>query len=191
MPATMHIVTIKDTGHIVAAVSQVTTAGDPDLTALVGNDLPLWQPRKSGDAHSATQSLLPAEILEVKTVPLDAAVIAAPLWHVVDGGRVVALPEVAANEIGISLSATEVTLEKGTAGTIGLCVVAADSGPTDERRVQAGKIPANVPPGGDTELILPLSILPDDTAAAIPSGADYNVMVAFAGKRLTWLSFGI
>ena len=72
--------------------------------------------------------------------------------------------------------------------TIGLAVVAVATGPGDDRRVQSGKIPQNVPPGGDTELILPLSILPDEAPASVPGGAAYSIMVAFAGKRLTWLT---
>jgi hypothetical protein len=183
MSGSMHIVTIAETGHIVAAVAQTSTSGDPDAMALVGRDLPIWQPRDRASADTATQSLLPVEILEVKSVPSDAAVIAHPLGYVVDGGRVVPLPAAAlVSAADITLAADTITLKKGAPKTAGLAVVTDNAGTAGSRRVQSGE----VSPNGD-DLVLALSILPGEGPANLGAG-NYRVMVAMAGKRLTWIT---
>jgi hypothetical protein len=181
MSDTMHLVVLESTGHVLAALSQTVAGGEPELSALVGSELPVANVRDRAQPAHATLSLLPLEVLALKTVAFDAAVVANPLRYAVDGGRVVELPPWAAAPPAPNLDDQTIALKGGAADTAGLAVVARQGAPDGDRRVQGGTFPQA---GGD--LVLPLSILPDDTAAAIATG-DYDVFVALAGRRPYWL----
>ncbi len=95
MSDTMHLICLKDTGHVLAALA-ATTAGDaPALADVVGEQLHLANIRStenSTDGLTAATTHVPASLLELKSVALDARVITNPLHHAVDGGRLVRLP---------------------------------------------------------------------------------------------------
>jgi len=181
MSQSMHIVTLKETGHILAAFAETTSSGEPDLKAVVGRDLPIWKPRQEGDVETAVVSLVPVEVLELKSVPLDSAVIANPQKHAVDGGRVVELPPWGAPP-GHALNETKVTLEDGTSNTKGLAIVAREGAPDVERRVQSGEFADPL-----VDLELPLAILPGESPASVTTGQDFDIMVALAGRRPVWV----
>ncbi|HYD38815.1 MAG TPA: hypothetical protein VEA60_14445, partial [Allosphingosinicella sp.] len=92
MTLQMHVLTLKETGHILAAVARANSGPDPDVQALVGSDLPVVVPRNKGDLGAAVAVPVPAELLEVKALVHDPAVLAHPLAHIVDGGRVTVVP---------------------------------------------------------------------------------------------------
>jgi hypothetical protein len=187
MSATMHVVCLKDTGHTLAAVAAATAGAAPTLEATVGTDLPIANRRDAGAATATDvpmRTRVPASLLELKSVPLDEAVIANPMHHAVDGGQIVRLPDTVPT--APTLTGTAITLADGVIGTISLAVLAAHGDPADQRRVQSGKFVDADGDGTVEALVIPLSILPGDTPAAIESAADYDVFVAFAGLRPSW-----
>jgi hypothetical protein len=134
MSDTMHLICLKDTGHVLAALA-ATTAGDPPaLARVIGEQLHLASVRSTENATdglAAATTYVPASLLELKSVPLDARVIANPLHHAIDGGRVVRLPPLAAPPAP-TLTQSTITLDGGTPDTKGLAVVdrAGDPGVT-------------------------------------------------------------
>ena len=178
MTQQMHLVVIKETGHILAAAAQTVSAGDPTAQALVGSDLEVMMPALSG-ATSATSTLVPADLLEVKTVAYDSAVLANPQAHVVDGGRVARIPTSAALTT-LNLKAATIELSKPIPDVAVTVILASAVDGTLERRAQSGKF------GTDATLFLPHHILPGDTPAAITVGTSYVVLIAYAGRRLEW-----
>jgi hypothetical protein len=178
MTLQMHLVVLKETGHILAGVAQALAAGVPSVEALAGRDLPLMM-RDPLSTTTTASTLVPAELLEVKTVAYDPKVLASPLAHVVDGGRVAEIPP------NVPLTAVDLhpaTIEIGGVLDVPVIVMlATDADPTVERRAQSGKI------GVAPKLILRHAILPGDTEAAISSGKLFAILVACAGRRLEWL----
>jgi hypothetical protein len=179
MTRQMHLVALKETGHILAAVAQTLAAGDPPVPALVGKDLPVMRPALTG-ATLPVSTLVPAELLEVKTVAYDSAVLASPLSHAVDGGRVARIPTGAPT--GATLQAATTTFPSTTPDVPIVVVLASAADPTVERRAESGKI------GTATTLVIAHAILPGDTPAAITAGGQYVVMVACGGRRLEWVT---
>jgi hypothetical protein len=180
MTPQMHLVVIKETGHILAGAAQAVAAGDPTPQALVGTDFPVMLPAVSGTTI-ALFTLIPADLLEVKTVAYDSAVLANPQSHVVDGGRVARIPAAAATGNPI-LKTTSIELVTSVADVPVAVFLASSADQKVDRRAQAGKF------GSDTAktLTLTLTIMPGDTPAAIPTGVQYGVLIACAGRRLEW-----
>jgi hypothetical protein len=178
MTLQMHLVVITETGHILAAVAETVAAGDPSVQTLVGEDLEVMMAQQGG-ATSPLSTLIPADLLEVKTVGYDSAVLANPQSHVVDGGRVARIPPSAA-ATAITLAHDTITLTKTIPDVPVIVILASSADPTAERRAQSGRF------GADATLALTHAILPGDTPAAITAGANYDVLVAYAGRRLEW-----
>jgi hypothetical protein len=178
MTQQMHLVVITETGHILAAVAETVAAGDPTVEALVGEDLEVMVAQQTG-ATSPLSTLVPADLLEVKTVAYDSAVLANPQSHVVDGGRVARIPPSAAATV-IALTHDTITLTKTVPDVPVTVILASSADPTVERRAQSGRF------GADATLALTHAILPGDTPAAITTGVNYDVLIAYAGRRLEW-----
>lgn len=177
MTRQMHLLVVKETGHILAAVAQNVATGDPPVEAIAGSDLPV-RIRPATGATAATMTLVPSEILEVKAVAFDQAVIADPQIHVVDGGRVAQIPPMGA--LAPTLNSATITVPHPGPDLPIVVVLASAADPTAQRRAQSGKFGAADP------LVLSHAILPGDTPAAIPTGQSYLVMIACAGRRLQW-----
>lgn len=189
MSDTMHLICLKETGHVLAALA-ATTAGDPPaLAGVVGAQLHLASVRSTENATDglpAATTYVPASLLELKSAPLDARVIANPLHHAVDGGRVVRLPPLAVPPAPI-LTQSTITLDGGTPDTKGLAVVdRADDPGGDQLRVQAGKFIDPDADGTSDPLALALATLPDDTPAGIEGTGNYDIFVALGGMRPYW-----
>jgi hypothetical protein len=189
MTATMHVVCLKATGHVLAAMAATTVGAAPDLAALVGTDLPLAALRGGNNAAAdvpPTRTFVPQSELELKSVPYDAAVIAQPLHHAVDGGRVVILPDLAAPaQNADALDNTRLVVTNGAVDTAAFTVVSGRGDPLGTRRVQSGKFVSTLAPPAADPLELVLHILPGDTPAAIANG-DYDIFIAMAGHRPFW-----
>jgi len=85
----MTVLCLKDTGHVLAAVTE-PPSGPPKLESVVGDAFLLRNtiganPNLGDDAIFS----LPPSMLEVKSVPLDTRAIAHPQSFVVNGGIVV------------------------------------------------------------------------------------------------------
>lgn len=186
MSETMHLICLKDTGHILAAVT-ATTGGDPDLEALVGDALPVANTRE--DVDERRSSLIPVDVLELKSVPLDNKVIGAPLMHVVDGGRVEKLPPPVATDPTTELSGKSVDIKNGQLGRKVLAIVSEIDDPRAQWRVQSGEVTAGAGGNAVDPLVIDLSVMPNDTPADIiaNNAKEYLVMTAYEGIRLTWV----
>lgn len=184
MSITMDLLVIAHTGHVVAGVTR--TGGGPDLKAeaLAGTALPVRNIRKEGSGLAAFAAWLPNSVLEVKSAPLDARVLASPQDYVIDGGVAVRIAADALTDTVQSLGADRLELKPAAlaAGEKVLALVGAADNPRGTVRVLAGEYPTPAPV---TNVILPLTVLPDDVSASVPAG-DYGIMVALAGKRLHW-----
>ena len=179
MTRQMHLLVIKETGHIIAAAAQNVSAGDPTVNALAGTDFPV-KVRPVTGATAAAQTLAAADLLEVKAVAFDQAVIAHPQVHVVDGGRVARIPPLPA--LAPILKAATIEFSGGTANIPIVVILAAAADPSAQRRAQAGKFDST------GKASLAHAILPGDTPAAIPAGHQYLVLIACAGRRLEWIT---
>jgi hypothetical protein len=174
----MHLVVLKTTGHILAAVAQTLAAGDPTVAALVGSDLPVLGHTPTWAALPVS-TLVPAELLEVRTVAYDSAVLANPQSHIVDGGRVARIPATA--PITPTLQAATTTFPAATPDVPIVVVLASAADPTAERRSGSGKF-------GTAATAVTHTILPGPIPATITSGDAYVVMIACGGRRLGWLT---
>jgi hypothetical protein len=179
MSANMSVVFISHTGHVVGAVRQAVTAGKVEIAALVGSELPLRNLISSA-APDNLPVRAPAKILDVKTVPLDEAVLANPQAYVVNGDHVAELPATPTlSSVTLDASRTTVTLPAAPPEPINvLTLVFGRIGNTDVLRAQSGKTAASA-----TALDLALTLLPGSTVATVPAG-DYAVCAAAAGRRL-------
>lgn len=177
MTQQMHLVVLAKTGHILAAVAQTIAAGDPDLAALVGTDLPVMRPALTG-ATPPISTLVPAELLEVKTVAYDAAVLAFPHFHVVDGGRVARIPPTGALTPTLRVAATSIPATPAVAITV---ILSSTADATVEPRVGSGTLDPAAP------VLLTHNVVPGNTAAAITQGDSYVLLIACAGRRLQWV----
>lgn len=181
MTRQMHLILIKETGHVLGAVAQAASAGDPAVEALVGKDLAVMMPQDTGGTL-AFATLVPAELLEVKSATYDPAVVANPQSFVMDGGRIVSIPTSAALLNPANLTDATIELQKVIPDVPIVVVLASKADGNAERRAQSGKF------GIDPTLFLTHAILPGETPAAITQGADYLVLIAYAGRRLEWQS---
>lgn len=182
MTRQMHLLVIKETGHIVAAAAQTVAAGDPPVNALAGTDIPV-KIRPLVGATGTAMTLVPADILEVKAVAFNPSVIADPQIHVVDGGRVAKIPALPA--LSATLKAATIDIPLATGDVPVVVVLASDTDPNAHRRAQSGKFDSS------GNVTLAHAILPGDTPAAIPAGQSYLVMIACAGRRLQWSTHSI
>ncbi|HFA59724.1 MAG TPA: hypothetical protein ENJ83_03435 [Rhodospirillales bacterium] len=188
---TMHLVCLQETGHVLAALAAETSGDPPALEAVVGDQLHLASARSTEDGTAglaAATTLVPVSLLELKSAPFDRRVLANPLHHAMDGGRVVQLPPLltpAAPSLNDELT---LTLNGGTLDTRGFSVVARAGDPADQLRVQSGKFIDADGNGTADPLVLPLTIMPGDTPAAIEAPGDYDIFVALEGMRPYWAS---
>lgn len=183
MSDTMNLLVIAYTGHVVAGLTRV--AGGPDLEAdaMAGRALPVRNIRRETSGLAAFTAWIPSGVLEVKSAPLDARVLASPQDYVIDGGVAIRIAADAPANTVTNLTADRLDLN-GAAIAPGekvLALVGASDDPRGTVRVQAGEYPT---PAVAT-LTLPLTVLPDDVSASVPSGP-YGIMVALAGRRLYW-----
>jgi len=187
MTLQMHVLTLKETGHILAAVARANSGPDPDVAALIGTDLPVVVPRHQGDPGAAVAVPVPAELLEVKTLVYDPAVLAHPQAHIVDGGRVTRIPAPAGAPPPSPLFAGKVTV-RGAVADIPVVVVVIGKDDPNVRRAQSGTIPPPPPlpaPAPPIQVDLTLRLLPgQEPPAAIPAGRDYFLLIAEGGSRL-------
>ncbi|MEW8029098.1 MAG: hypothetical protein AB2809_18020 [Candidatus Thiodiazotropha sp.] len=189
MSENMHVICLQETGHILGALSAATSNAPPDLEAIVGSQLSISNVRSSEiptDKLLPARTHIPASLLELKSVPLDPAVISNPTNHAVDGGRVVKLPPLTAVPITPTLEYQAITLENGTIDALAFTVVARTGDPTDQLRIQSGTFVDQDGDGSVDKLILPLSILPGETPAAIEDSGSYDIFVALQGVRPYW-----
>jgi hypothetical protein len=177
MTAKMQVLTLKATGHILAAVARTDTGGKPDVASLAGTDLPVTLPRSQGDMSAAIAMPVPADLMEAKEVLLDAAVIAHPLAHVVDGGRIAALPPVVASTAS-TLDPSKTTVQTAVADVPVVVVILGKDDPAI-RRAGAGRVLAAA-----TSVDITHTILPGEPPAGIPAGMDYFLLIAEGGRRL-------
>jgi hypothetical protein len=188
MTATMHVVCLKETGHVLAALAATTEGAAPDLAALVGEDLPLASLRSTTNGTAAlvpVRTYLPQSVLELKSVPLDEGVIANPLHHAIDGDRVVLLPDIVIpGQPANRLNNARLLVDGGLVDTVAFTAAGDRNDPEGTRRVQSGKFVSIAPPAVD-QLSLVLQILPGDTPAAIPNGT-YDIFIALEGHRPFW-----
>lgn len=189
MNATMQVICLKETGHVLAAVAAATAGAAPALAALAGEDLPLAALRSTLDGTAglpAVRSYVPQAVLELKTVPFDPAVIARPMHHAVDGARVVALPALAPPaQPANRLDNARLLVDGGLADSVAFTIVAARDDPLGTRRVQSGRFVSVLAPPAVDQLSLALHILPGDTPAAVPTGT-YDIFLAIEGRRPFW-----
>lgn len=190
MSETMHLVCLKDTGHILAGLAQITSGASPEISGMVGGDFPIANQRGTDPAnvtHVATRTLIPADLLELKSVPFDPAVLGNPLGHAVDGGRVVKLPLTTPPPLNLTLEDDKVELDNGEVDLQVLTIVARRDDPTDQRRVQMGTFIDTDGDGNAEALTLPLEIMPGDTPAAIENSGDYAILVAYQSIPAYWV----
>jgi hypothetical protein len=178
MTLQMHVLTIKDTGHILAAVARTNSGGDPDVLALAGRDLPVVIPRAQGDTAAATLIPVPADLLEVKALVYDPVVVAHPLVHVVDGGRITALPPPALTPTPSEIEGGKIKVNTAV-GDVPVVVVVVGKDDPSIRRADAGKVPS-----GATTVDLTHTILPGEPPASVPTGMNYFLLIAEGGQRL-------
>lgn len=189
MTATMHLVCLVETGHVLAALAATTEGAAPDLATLVGDDLPLASLRSTTNGTAGlgpVRTYLPHSVLELKSVPLDAGVIANPLHHAVDGDRVVRLPDIPIlAQPPNRLDNARLLVDGGPVDTMAFTAVGDRDDPVGTRRVQSGKFVSVLAPPAVDQLSLALQILPNDTPAAIPNGT-YDIFIALEGHRPFW-----
>jgi hypothetical protein len=177
MIAQMHVLAIKDTGHILAAVTSANSGGDPDAPALAGKDLLVTLPRSQGDPEFSMSIPVPADLLEVKALLYDPVVVAHPLAHVVDGGRIAALPPAGASTAS-TLELGKIKVNTAFADVPVAVVIVGEDDP-NIRRAEAGRVPA-----GATNVEITHTILPGEPPANIPTGMTYFMLIAEGGRRL-------
>lgn len=182
MAATMNLLVIKHTGHVVAGLTREGGGPDLEAVAMAGTALPVRSIRDQTSSDMPFAAWLPSSVLEVKSAPLDPRVLASPQDYVIDGGVAIQIAAAAPAATVDDLTATQVVIDQasGQAKQKVLAVVADMDDQQGTVRVQAGAYPEPL-----ANLALPLSILPDDVAASVPPG-NYGVMVALAGARLFW-----
>lgn len=178
MTLQMHVLSIKDTGHVLAAVARTNSGGDPDVSALVGSDLPVLIPRAQGDTSAAITIPVPAELLEVKALVYDPVVVAHPLAHVVDGGRITALPPPAAPPTPSAIDVGKIKVNTAV-GDVPVMVVVVGKDDPGIRRANAGRVPPT-----SATVDLTHTILPGEPPASIPPAMQYFLLIAEGGQRL-------
>jgi hypothetical protein len=178
MTLQMHVLTLKETGHVLGAVARAASGPDPDVAALVGTDLPVAVPRNQGDPGPAVAIPVPADLIEVKALVYDPAVLAHPLAHILDGGRVTTVPLPGAPRPPSPLTPAKVTVKAAVAEVPVVVVIVGKDDPAI-RRAESGKVPAAA-----TQVDLTHTILPGESPAGIPAGKAYYLLIAEGGTRL-------
>jgi hypothetical protein len=181
--ARMAVLRLKETKHILAAAMQPPAGGAPPAPeTLAGAAFPLRLRMAQQDGPPALV-LLPSSMLEAKLLPVDARVLAQPLFYAVNGGGVGELPTVPV-PTGLTLSALSVTVQLAPGTTNGARKVLVDAREVTadypEQRIQAGTLDSAQP----TTLTLNLKIVPDGPEAGLEAGTACAVVVAIAGFRL-------
>jgi hypothetical protein len=189
MTATMHVICLKETGHVLAALAATTEGAAPDLAALVGDDLPLASLRSTTNGTAGLEPVrtyLPQSVLELKSVPLDEGVVANPFHYAIDGDRVVRLPAIAIpGQPANRLDNARLLVDGGLVDTVAFTAVGDRIDPVGTRRIQSGKFVSVIAPPAVDQLSLALQILPNDTPATIPDGT-YDIFIALEGHRPFW-----
>ncbi len=183
--ATMQVICLKDTGHVLAALTTIAANEAEDIAGIVGSELMVTSVRNLNAGNLGLRPMrspVPIALLELKTAPFAPDAIANPLAYAINGGAVVKLPNGPAPGAAPALDTNSITLTGGMADTVGFCVVSNVNDPTD-KRVQSGTF---VNDGGVLPLELPLTLMPGDTPASITGGEEYAIMTAIQGVRLFW-----
>lgn len=178
----MAVVSLKGTGHVLAAVAAREGAPALTLEALVGAGFPLRPPRRTGANVPAVRFLLPASVLELKQTALDLRALAQPLDYAVDGGSVVMLP--AAVPPVPTLTTQTVSLA-GVVGTpAGFIAVRGIMPDYTEQRLQSGTTDAATQRLSLNLMKEPGTSAEPGTPAGLDLGRTCAVAVALAGFRL-------
>ena len=184
--ATMQVICLKDTGHVLAALTTTATNEAAAIADIVGSELMVTSARNVNAGNLGLRPMrspVPTSLLEVKTAPFATAAIANPLAYAINGGAVVKLPNGPAPGGAPALDTNSIILTGGIADTVGFCVVSNAQDPSGDRRIQSGTFVNN---GGVQPLDLPLTLMPGDTPASSTGGVDYDIMTAIQGARLFW-----
>ena len=200
MSAEMHLLVLKHTGHILAAVAPSAAPSGPSVDELIGPDLPVRSSRQTVTGLTAAivlqpkTMLVPATMIEVKTVARDFRILSAPHEYAVDGGRPVLLPPptrtvqtgagpVSTPRVGPT-TITEARFERdGGAPGVNIAVILSERDkPASQRRAQTGTFD----PQG--KAVLAHAILPGAPAAQLLFGRTYWVLVANGGMQIEWLT---
>ena len=172
MAQSMHLIVLKDTGHVLGVLSGIAFAADPKLEEICGESFPVSGVRTRAATGDPGAVMVPRELLELKTVPLDPAVIAGCREYLIAGTHLTRIAPPGTLP-AISLDADKVNLPGLAEKT--MVVVSGASDPATERRVGLSSSTPFTP--------VVLGALPDGAVPApVDAGADCMVMVATQGK---------
>lgn len=187
MAEEMTLLTLAHTGHVLAACSREGAGGELDAAAIAGAALPVRGSRLGGSTDPQLVVTIPPTLLEVKTTPYDAAVLASPQDYIVNGGAPVKVAGMSASN-GLTFDANQAEVPTAIADVPVALVLESVDKTLGERRIQAGKS-ALQPDGTTIAASLAYTLLPkigeaDARVAAIPSGHDWAVLIAVGGEQL-------
>ncbi|MFZ5743999.1 MAG: hypothetical protein ACOY7T_05910 [Pseudomonadota bacterium] len=174
MAQSMHLIVLKETGHVLGALSGAAFAADPTLEDLCGEAFPVSGVRRAASPGNPGVVLVPREQLALKSVTLDPAVLAACRDYIIDGTHLTRIvppggvPAVSLDQDKVNLAG----LGEKTLVAIG----GADDPEADRRIGIASSIPFSP---------IMLGTIPDGAVAMpVVAGAQCMVMVATLGKPI-------
>ena len=176
MTDTMFLLVIKQTGHVLAAYSELPDGANPELEDVCGADFMVGSVR-----DEATQGLplavpVARDQLELRSAALDAAVMANPRGFVADGSTTTPIVSPAPNPAPVLTAAT---ISSGS--FIDKSIVALNlSGDTAAER-RLGMAPAVLP---FTTITLKTSPAAGVAAPISAGGEQYDVLIAIPGLPL-------
>lgn len=186
MSESMTLVTLVDTGHVLAAVTQTAPGGDLEPADLVGDALPVKRATDTGVDYTLH---VPSAFLEVKTAPFDPAVVANPQKYVINGGGPVKL-----NSLSSQSSAPSPALLQHGLNVTGFVMdadikafIGGKPGGNAVQAVVSGELKLNPPAAADVTIELTTPPGAGGTPGvpiSLVSGEDYGLLVAIAGMPL-------
>jgi hypothetical protein len=168
----MTVIYVKQTGHIVGAV---TSSVSPSVASLVGDGLPV----RNSDGVSL---VIPQLALEAKSVDLNHAVFSSPAKFCADGGVVATVNADGASISFLTLSEMTVSLPATPAENLDVWIELEQSdsgqGTLPERRIIAGAIDNK---GAAKDFAI--TTVPDGPKASVPSNTKFKVLLLVGGYK--------
>ncbi len=175
MADSMFLLVIKQTGHVLAAFTELPDGSEPKLDDVCGADFMAGSVRDAATPGAPLAVPVAREQLELRSAPLALDVLANPRGFVADGSTTTPIVAPAPNIV--------LTLVAGTIGAAdftdkSFVALNLSGAPGEERRL--GLAPAQPP-------FTPITLKTSPAAGVdspISGGADYDVLVAIPGRPL-------
>ncbi len=174
MAGKMHLLVLRQTGHVLAAYCKIPGGNDPALDEICGADFTVGSVRTRGAPDTPLAVPVARDQLELRSAPRDDAVLANPRGFVADGST--ATPIVGAPP-GLTVTLSSSSISAGFTEKTFVALNRSDDG--SERRLALA--PATTPFSPMTLKTSPAAAVDSAISAG---GVTYDVLIALPGRPL-------